>query len=210
MFRGRLNGVVAAISVVVILPVYAQERVNPRVEPHGITFYRHIAPIIYGNCAPCHRPGGSAPFALLSYDDVKRHAAQIADVTKRRYMPPFLPERGYGDFIEERRLRDNEIALIQEWVKRGAPEGSRADAPPVPKFASEWPLGTPDLVLHTSHPYQLKADGAEIFWNFVIPVPMKEARWVKAVDIRPSNPKGDSPREHYSRSVALGTSTGAG
>ena len=154
-----------------------------------VTFNRDIARIIYHNCATCHRPGESAPFPLLSYDDVKRHASQIADVTMRRYMPPYLPQGGYGDFIEERRLSDSEIALIQEWVKAGAPEGLLSDAPPAPKFSSEWPLGTPDLLLHVTHPYQLKADSPEVFWNFIVPVPLTEARWVKAVDIRPSDPK---------------------
>ncbi|HEY7304898.1 MAG TPA: hypothetical protein VH601_12325, partial [Bryobacteraceae bacterium] len=155
----------------------------------AVTFNHDIAPIIYRHCAACHRPGESAPFSLLSYDDLKRHASQIADVTKRRYMPPFLPQPGYGEFIEERRLTNTEIELIQNWAKEGAPEGARSDAPPVPKFSSEWPLGTPDLVLRVSELYHLKADGPEIFWNFVIPVPLTRARWVKAVDIRPSNPK---------------------
>jgi hypothetical protein len=42
-----------------------------------VTFYRNIAPIVYRECAPCHRPGESAPFSLLTYDDVKRHATQM-------------------------------------------------------------------------------------------------------------------------------------
>ncbi|MGI9072347.1 MAG: tetratricopeptide repeat protein [Bryobacteraceae bacterium] len=180
MFGRGLNSILAVASLLaVILPASAQPA----------TFSKDIARIIYRNCAPCHRAGGSAPFSLLTYDDVKRHAAQIADVTKRCYMPPFLPEPGYGDFVEERRLSDGDIRLIQEWVKAGAPDGSLADAPPVPRFTSEWPLGPPDLVLHVAQPYQLKADGPEIFWNFIIPVPITEARWVKAVDIRPSNPR---------------------
>ena len=62
-----------------------------------VTFNQQIAPIVYKNCSPCHRPGEAAPFSLLSYDDVKRHAAQIAAVTKRRYMPPWLPEPGTGN-----------------------------------------------------------------------------------------------------------------
>jgi hypothetical protein len=35
-----------------------------------VTFNHDIAPIIYQNCSPCHRPGEAAPFALLSYTDV--------------------------------------------------------------------------------------------------------------------------------------------
>ena len=39
-----------------------------------VTFNEHIAPIIYGNCTKCHRPGQVAPFSLLTYDDVRAHA----------------------------------------------------------------------------------------------------------------------------------------
>ena len=31
--------------------------------PAKVTFYRDIAPIVYANCAPCHRPGESGPFS---------------------------------------------------------------------------------------------------------------------------------------------------
>jgi Flp pilus assembly protein TadD/mono/diheme cytochrome c family protein len=154
-----------------------------------VTFYGNIAGIVYHECAPCHRPGESAPFSLLTYDDVKRHASQIADVTKRRYMPPWQPEKGYGDFAEERRLSDAQIQLIHEWVEQGALAGSVARAPKPPKFSSEWQLGTPDLVLHVAQPYQLWADGPEVFWNFVIAVPVTATRWVKAMEVRPGNPR---------------------
>src|SRR5690349_10249831 len=76
-----------------------------------VTFHQQIAPIVYKNCSSCHRPGESAPFPLLSYSDVKKHAAQIAAVVKRRYMPPWLPEPGHGQFMDERRLSDAEVDL---------------------------------------------------------------------------------------------------
>jgi tetratricopeptide (TPR) repeat protein len=154
-----------------------------------VTFNGSIAPIIYKNCAPCHRPGESGPFPLLSYEDVKRHATQIAAVTKRRFMPPWLPEAGYGEFEEERRLTDKEIALIGEWVRQGAPEGPTAHAPVPPKFTSEWQLGPPDMILRVAHPYRVPADGNEIFWNFILPVPVKTERWVRAIEVRPGNPR---------------------
>ena len=174
--------------LVLIIPAFAADDKRGTLA-HPVTFHREVAPIIYRNCSPCHKPGESAPFPLLSYDDVKLHARQIADVTKRRYMPPWLPEAGYGDFVEERRLTAAEIRLIQEWVRQGAPAGSSAGAPAPPVADSEWKLGTPDLVLHVQQPYQLSADGPEVFWNFVIPVPVYTTRWVKAVEIRPGVPK---------------------
>jgi Flp pilus assembly protein TadD len=153
------------------------------------TFYRNIAPIIYQNCSPCHRPGESGPFSLLSYDDVKRHASQIAAVTGQHFMPPWLPEVGHGEFDEERRLSSAQIRLIQAWVTNGAPAGRIADASPPPKFKSEWSLGTPDMILQVAQPYHLGPSGNEIFWNFVIPVPVTTTRWVKAMEVRPGNPK---------------------
>ncbi len=161
-----------------------------------VTFNHDIAPIVYRNCSGCHRPGESAPFSLLSYDDVKRRAPLIAAVTKRRYMPPWLPEAGHGEFAEERRLTDAEIQAIQDWVKDGAPLGPGATPAP-PKFKDEWQLGTPDLILRVSQPFPLPADGAEIFWNFILPVPITTTRWVKAIEVRP----GDSKAFHHANVI---------
>ena len=155
----------------------------------GITYYRDIAPIIHKECSACHRPGESAPFSLLTYDDVKRRAAQVANATKRRYMPPWLPQPGYGSFAEQRRLTDAQIQLIQDWVKQGSPAGPATGAASPPKFTSDWQMGPPDLILRPSRPYQLPADGGEIFWNFILPVPITTTRWVKAIEIRPGNPR---------------------
>ena len=53
----------------------------------GITF-NEVAPIIYEKCASCHRPGESAPFALVDYDDVERRAVQLSRVVRALEMPP--------------------------------------------------------------------------------------------------------------------------
>jgi hypothetical protein len=56
------------------------------------TFTKDVAPIIFANCASCHRPGGTAPFSLLTYADVKSRARLIGSVTVRHFMPPWKPE----------------------------------------------------------------------------------------------------------------------
>jgi mono/diheme cytochrome c family protein len=83
----------------------------------AVTYRKEIAPILLEHCAPCHRPGQSGPFPLLTYDDAKQHASQIAAVTRRRYMPPWLPQPGYGEFANQRRLSDTQIRLIEEWAR---------------------------------------------------------------------------------------------
>src|SRR5262245_4936250 len=54
--------------------------------PGALTFSNDIAPIIFNNCASCHRPGAVAPFSLLSYQDVKKRAKQIVYITEKRIM----------------------------------------------------------------------------------------------------------------------------
>jgi len=155
------------------------------VESGDITFSKNITPIVYRSCAPCHRPGEAGPFPLLTWADVKKHALQIVDVTRRRYMPPWLPESGYGDFQGTQKLTDAQIRTIERWVREGAREGDPADAAPLPKFTPGWQLGTPDLILQASRPYSLSADGPDEYWNFVLPMNLRDTRWVKAIEIRP-------------------------
>src|SRR5580658_1666217 len=93
------------------------------------TFNKDIAPILYNNCATCHRPGEVAPFSLLTYADAARKAGLLATVTEKRVMPPWKAEPGYGSFANERRLSEHQIALIRDWAKAGAPEGEAKDKP---------------------------------------------------------------------------------
>jgi hypothetical protein len=51
---------------------------------------------VFQKCASCHRPGEAGPFPLLSYQDVKKRGQLIAEVTQRRYMPPWHAAAGYG------------------------------------------------------------------------------------------------------------------
>src|SRR5215467_11279212 len=85
-----------------------------------VTFNRDIAPIIFHSCSSCHRPGEAAPFSLLTYSDVKKHARQIADVTQSHSMPPWLPDSQQLRFVDETRLADAEIQRIADWVEQGA------------------------------------------------------------------------------------------
>jgi tetratricopeptide (TPR) repeat protein len=154
-----------------------------------VAFSRDVAPILLKHCAPCHRPGQSAPFSLLTYADAKKRAKQIAEVTARRWMPPWLPEPGSVPLADERRLTTAQIDTIQRWVGAGAPEGNPADLPALPGWSDGWHLGEPDVVLTMTEPYVVPADGKDIYRCFVIPGPMTQPRYVQAAEIRPGNPK---------------------
>jgi Tfp pilus assembly protein PilF len=158
-----------------------------------VTFDRDIAPLLFRSCSTCHRPGEAAPFSLLTYSDAKQHAHQIADVTRARIMPPWLPEPQELKFADEMRLAPEEINLIQKWVEQGSVEGNPAELPPQPKFIQGWRLGEPDLVLKAEKPLILPPQGTDTYWNFIFRVPITETRWVKAIEIRP----GDKQYVHH-------------
>ena len=143
------------------------------------------------------RPGEAGPFPLLTYSDVKKHARQIAEVTGTRFMPPWLPDPGHGDFVDERRLTDVQIRTIAEWVKQGAPEGPESEIPSEPKFTEGWQLGPPDLVLEAQRPFSVPASGPDVFWNFIFHPSLDHTRYVRAIEIRP----GDKRLVHHANLV---------
>jgi hypothetical protein len=153
----------------------------------GPTFNRDVAPIVFARCTPCHRPGEAAPFPLLTHDDFARRAGQIALVIEDRIMPPWKPDPGYGEFLQERRLSTRELATLLAWIDGDAAQGEPADLPPTPTFPEGWQLGEPDRVVEMTVPFELPAAGADVFRNFVIPTAEESARWVRGVEFRPSN-----------------------
>ena len=158
-----------------------------------VTFNKHIAPLVFQYCSPCHRPGEAAPFSLLTYQDVSKRAAQIVAVTERRYMPPWPPEPGHGDFAGDRRLTDAQLRLMADWVKDGVPEGDSADLPPSPHYTAGWQLGPPDLVVQIPKAYRLAASGRDVFRNFIVPLDLKDVKYVRAMELRP----GDKSLVHH-------------
>jgi Flp pilus assembly protein TadD len=161
-----------------VLLLRSQTRTTP-----PVTFRQDIAPILRQNCESCHRSGEAGPFPLVTYEDVTKHARQIVAVTASRFMPPWLPEPGYGDFQDVRRLTDAQIKTIADWVRSGTPEGERTEAS-VPPIAEEPRLGPPDMVFKAIQPFLLPADGPDVFWNFVFSPNLPARRYVRAVEIR--------------------------
>jgi hypothetical protein len=177
------TGSIVALSALVLLTGCAS------VSAEDLTFARDIAPIIATHCAACHRPGGAAPFSLITYPDVKGRARQVATALRRRTMPPWKPEPGYGRFAGERRLTDEQIGVFERWLDGGARAGDTTTLAPVTAADDDWQLGRPDVVVSLPVPYRLAADGRDRLRNFVLPIPVSARRYVKAWEFRTTNPQ---------------------
>lgn len=150
------------------------------------TYSGSVAAILQNNCATCHRPGEVAPFSLTSYEDAKKRAKQIAVVAKSRFMPPWKAD-SHGEFADERRLTDDQIATLEGWANAGAPVGDAKAVPPLPKFPVGWRLGKPDKVVGMPEPYTLKAEGKDVYRCFVIPTEGDTDKYIAAMEVHPGN-----------------------
>jgi Tfp pilus assembly protein PilF len=153
------------------------------------TFNRDVAPLLFEKCSTCHQAEGAAPFPLVSYRDARARARQIVAVTESGFMPPWLPEPGFGAFEGERRLTAEERSLLKDWVDGGALEGDAKDRPGAPALSRSWHLGEPDLVVDISRSYTLAAAGEDVYRNFVLPLSIESRTYVRALELRPGNPR---------------------
>jgi tetratricopeptide (TPR) repeat protein len=189
-FKGMIIGLLGVLFVTLAVASYFYlSRSKKHVAHLGpLDFSTDVAPIVFAKCSGCHHPGESAPFSLLTYDDVRNRAQQIVDVTQRGFMPPWLPEEGHGDFIAARQLTHIERQTIQQWVEQGAPSGDPSSIPEPPKVEDRWETSPPDLVIETPS-YHLMSQERDVFRNFVLPVSIDSPRWVQSIEIRPLNPR---------------------
>ena len=178
------RSVLVAVSLVMV-GLAGTERVTPAAAP-DVTFTRDVAPILLAKCAGCHRPGEVAPMALRTFEEARPFARAIKDRVASRQMPPWFADRAVGAFANDPSLTAEEIATITSWVDAGAPQGNPADMPAVPKFTDGWQLGEPDQIVDLPE-IQVPAVGGDIFPTPSIALNLPEDRWVRAVEIRPSN-----------------------
>jgi hypothetical protein len=168
-----------------------------------VTFAKDVAPILQEKCQDCHRKGTAAPMSLVSYEETRPWAKSIRQRVITRNMPPWHLDKTVGiqEFQNDRSLSDAQIATIVRWVDSGAPPGDQKDMPPPKKFPEDegWLLaktyGQPDLVLK-SEPYTMPAHGQDVWFKPLTEVPLTEARWVRAVEMRPGSMAGRKIMHH--------------
>ena len=182
----------------------------------AVTYAKDVAPILQQNCQVCHRPGSVAPMSLLTYDDARSWAPLIKEQVSKRIMPPWPIDTQVGiqKFKNDRSLSGEDIETIVSWVDSGALLGDPADQPPPidwPEWGEKWTyedvFGRPPDVVITSPSYTVKANGMDQ-WP-VLPATevtsemgVTGERWVRAVELRPINPRSAMVFHHGSARVA--------
>jgi len=183
--RKTLQFVPLALAIASCGPVDPVDRVQGL--PEEVTYAEHIAPLVRAHCVPCHAPGQAAPFALMTYADVRRKARMVRHVTRGRYMPPWPADTGYTRFAGERVLTASQIALIGRWVDQGMAPGDTVAFPPPPPVRPAAGLGPPDLVVPVPGSYTVPGDGRDRFIITKAPFELPADTFLRAVAFVPGD-----------------------
>ncbi len=183
---------VSLIGVAPILMFVAQaaETTGATEANRAVTFSKDVAPIFQKSCQSCHHPGTSAPMSLMTYDETRPWARSIKERVARREMPPWHLDKTVGirKYKNDISLSDGEIATIAKWVDSGSPQGNPADMPKPLDFTKEntWFIGPPDLLV-TTDDFKMYAKGSDWWIDQYAEVTLAEDRWIKAMEVKPSN-----------------------
>jgi hypothetical protein len=199
------------VPLLLSLPLVLSGR-NRQIEPHKVTFYRNVLPILQDHCQVCHRAQGIAPVAFETYDQTRRYAAAIRVATQNRTMPPWFAVQGIGKFSNDPSLTDAQIATLAAWANAGAPPGETKDAPPPQKWVGRWTIPDPDLILPMTEGVELPRDGEVDYTYEIVPTNFKEGRWVQGSQILPGLPQNvhhavvyvRPPESHWLRHAPVG------
>src|SRR3954470_1453813 len=190
-----------AVGTLLVLPSAADAADQAR----KVTFTKDVAPIFQAKCQNCHEPGSIAPMSLRTFEESRPWAKSIKQRVATRQMPPWHIDRSVGvqKFKNDMSLSDEQVQTIVDWVDQGAPQGNPADMPPLKPVATSlfWlaerdGYGPPDLVVKSPE-YTMPAFGQDEWWRPMVDIEgLTEPRWVRMVEIRPTNIMGRKILHH--------------
>jgi len=210
MVRNKLRWGVGALAIGALfaLPVASAAADNAK----QVTFSKDVAPILQAKCQSCHEPGSIAPMSLRTYQESRPWAKSIRDRVAQRQMPPWHIDRSVGiqKFKNDISLTDEQVDTIVAWVDQGALEGNPADMPALKPVNDKmfWQAerdgyGAPDLIVKSPE-YTMPAVSQDQWWRPTVDIPgLTEARWVRMVEIRPTNIQGRKIVHHSIAHVVM-------
>ena len=131
-------------------------------------------------------------------------------------MPPWHIDRSVGvqKFKNDMSLTDEQVDTIVAWVDQGAIEGNPADMPPLKPVADDAVLAGRARRLRTarsrreSPEYTMPAVSQDQWWRPMVDIPgLTEPRWVRMVEIRPTNIQGRKILHHSIAHLVLNPTT---
>lgn len=175
----RYGAFIPLLGLILSMAACKNEQKNP-------TYAKDIAPIIYKNCTPCHRPSQPGHYNFVNYTQVKSNADKILYVIEHHLMPPWPADAQYTHFVDEKVLTEHEKEMIARWVALKCPLGDSAQLPTLPNFAKGSMLGIPDKRIAVK-PIAIKGDFRDQFLLIKVPYELANDTLLRAVEFVPGN-----------------------
>ena len=148
-------------------------------------YYEHVKPILDRSCVGCHSAGNIGPFALETAAQVTPMARTIQKAVQSKYMPPVTAGGSTPALWHDKRLTDNEVAIIANWAWAGAPLGKVV----APQAVLNNQKRRPDMVLTPKSEFLPDASLTDEYRCFIFDPKLSEARFMNAYNIVPANKK---------------------
>jgi hypothetical protein len=123
--------------------------------------------------------------SLMTYKDTRPWARLIRNAVVERRMPPWHSDPNVGEYLNDPRLSDADIATIDAWFRTGAKEGDAKDLPAAPMFAESWHI-KPDVVF-TIPEFPVSGTAQDEYEYIYVPTNFTEDKWVQAAEVLPGD-----------------------
>ncbi|MDG2208014.1 MAG: redoxin domain-containing protein [Pirellulales bacterium] len=153
-------------------------------------YTKDVAPILEKRCFNCHSTGGTAPWALESYEDVLGWRAMIREVILTKRMPPRQPDMHYLPFSETHGIFPEEASTLVRWLDAGAPRGEGKDPLATAKITSDRRIDVENAQIKIDLPPQkIPPTGEVAYRTNALKLQLQKDAWVRAGKIQPTEPE---------------------
>ena len=197
-YRGQLLGALV-LTAAAAAPAFAQTAAPTP------TFTKDVAPIFQAKCESCHRPDSIAPMSLVTYEQSRPWARSIRDRVADAPDAAVAPRQDASASSTSRttaRSATHEIDTIVKWVAAGAPKGDPKDMPPAGRVAERRRLELREARTASPtwssrrRPTRRRATRRTRGTSRCSATGLTEARWVRAIEMRPGTVKGRKITHH--------------
>jgi hypothetical protein len=181
----RAKGLAVLTAIVAAMAVASQHGEAHKAITSKYTFNDDVFPIFRDRCARCHVDQGVAPMSLMTYEKAFPWAESIRAELIAGHMPPWNADEGFGELKHARTLTAKELDVVLTWATGGNPQGNLDQKLPAVALKNDWGIGAPDLALPLPSGFTVPADAMDVTHDVTVPTGLKEARWIRAVDLLP-------------------------
>jgi hypothetical protein len=155
-----------------------------------LTFEKDISPILIKNCISCHHTSGVAPWAMRSYDSIKRWRRMIREVVLTRRMPPAQSDSYYRTYLQDNSISTSEVQTLVKWIDQTSSEtpGNDPLSGYIHEDAGPFSLGKPDYILEVPQ-QKIGADDREFITVLRMNWPLNTPARIKGMDVQTDNVK---------------------